>query len=208
MSFNDIIGQERVLAILSNTIKSNKIAHAYIFAGNNSVGKKKTAVEFAKILNCLESTGNISCENCRNCKKIQNNIHPEIKIYNSENKNISIDEIKSIQKDIQYKNVESKYRFIIIENADKFTQEAANCFLKTLEEPPVSTIIILLVNSVSSLLKTIISRCQIIKFKELTNDEKIMILQKTTTQNPGDIQNALLVASGDFVPDFGFFGRQ
>jgi DNA polymerase-3 subunit delta' len=89
MSFTNIIGQEKVLKILSNTIKSNKISHAYIFAGNSSIGKKKTAVEFAKILNCLSPIDQITaCENCRNCKKISSNNHPEIKIYNSENKNI------------------------------------------------------------------------------------------------------------------------
>jgi DNA polymerase-3 subunit delta' len=69
--------------------------------------------------------------------------------------------------------------------------------LKTLEEPPFSTIIILLVNSVSSLLKTIISRCQIIKFKNLTDDEKINILQKSTTKDLAEINNALLLSGGD-----------
>jgi DNA polymerase III subunit delta' len=209
MSFKNIIGQKKIIQILKNAIYFNKVAHAYIFAGNNGIGKKKTAIEFAKALNCdefLETKD--SCENCKNCKKITKNIHPDIILFKSENKNISIDEIRDIQKILQYKNYESKYRVLIIEDADNLTSQAANAFLKTLEEPPINTVIILIVDNLSSMLKTILSRCQIIKFKNLTIEEKIEIIQNNSSdsfsKNYEEIKNSLLICTENISDTINF----
>ncbi len=197
MSFSDIIGQDRTIKILENTIQSQKIANAYIFVGENSSGRKKTALEFAKTLNCKNLADFTSCETCQNCKKINNRTHPEIKIWNEENKNISIDDIKEIQKELQYKKTEAIFRFVIIDNAEKMSREAANSFLKTLEEPPLFTVIILIVKNLSNLLKTIVSRCQIVKLKDLTQDEKVQVLSKNLNQDAKAIENALLISGNN-----------
>ena len=191
MSFKGIIGQDRVITILKNIKKYEKIAHAYIFAGPVSCGKTKTALEFAKVLNCENPTENGACDSCRSCNKINNEIHPEVKLYRRDKASISIDIVRDIQKSLQYTKAEAKYRVIIIEDADKMTKDAANCFLKTLEEPPESTIIILLTSVVSSLLKTILSRCQIIKFKALIYEEKMAILKNLTDNSLENIENTL-----------------
>ncbi|MFC1485024.1 DNA polymerase III subunit delta' [bacterium] len=193
MSFGEIIGQERAISILKNAKTAEKISHAYIFAGPIGVGKKRVALEFAKWLNCMELETSGPCDSCRSCKKVNNLQHPEIRVYEEEKANISIQKVREIQRDIQYKRTESKYRVVIIDEAEKLTLEAANCFLKALEEPPEGTIIILVTSSISGMLKTIISRCQIIRFKNLSFDEKIAILKNLTDYSLEHIREAFFV---------------
>ncbi len=171
MAFKDIKGQERAIEFFRNSVNRDRLAHAYLFAGPDGLGKALVAKTLAKFLNCENplKEGNLSidcCDRCISCRKIENSNHPDVHWVEAKlnAKNISIDQVRSIQKEISLKPYEGKLKVFIIQEAKNLSDQAANCLLKTLEEPPVLSLIILISTNIEGLLPTIISRCQIIKF--------------------------------------------
>lgn len=184
--FENILGQQKVKEVLSNQIKCGKIAHAYIFMGQDGVGKRLMASELAKILNCTTSNflkGEAgSCGICPSCDKITKNIHPDVHFVDfvkqaqleggdlDKQKIIKIETIRYMQKEVSTKIHEGKWKIFVIEPAEKMNTAAANSLLKTLEEPPENTIIILLAKHKETIPKTIISRSQTLFFQPLSAD--------------------------------------
>ena len=186
MSFQNIIGQERAISYLLKSIMQNKIASSYIFNGKEGVGKKTTAIEFAKCINCLNITENYqSCENCPSCKKINKKICPDVKIIEPEKDRLKIEQIREFRKDISMKPFENKKRIYIINNAEELTIDAANCLLKTIEEPPEFAVIILICSNINSILPTIISRCRVLYFRTISSLE----IEKTILERNGSMKN-------------------
>lgn len=167
--FENIIGNEKIIKELKKTIENNKILHSYMFIGNEGIGKKLIAKEFAKNILCQEKNG---CNKCKSCIEFINNNNPDFYILESEERNIKIEQIRYIQKKVQEKPIISNKKIYIIDNADTMTKEAQNCLLKTLEEPPEFVIIILIGKNEDAFLSTIKSRCMIMHFNEI-EDEKI-----------------------------------
>ncbi len=167
--FENIIGNEKIRKELKKTIENNKILHSYMFIGNEGIGKKLIAKEFAKNILCQEKNG---CNKCKSCIEFINNNNPDFYILESEERNIKIEQIRYIQKKVQEKPIISNKKIYIIDNADTMTKEAQNCLLKTLEEPPEFVIIILIGKNEDAFLSTIKSRCMIMHFNEI-EDEKI-----------------------------------
>ena len=147
MYFDNIIGQDFAKKYLTNSIKKNKINHAYMFEGIDGIGKKKLSKELSKIL--------LGTENLQNNPDYIN-IYPE-------GNSIKISQIRKLQMDIVIKP-HTQYKIYTINYADSMTIEAQNALLKTLEEPPKYAIIILITSNKEALLGTIKSRCEIIKF--------------------------------------------
>ena len=170
MSFKDIIGQERAIKILTKSLKKSKVSSSYIFVGSEGTGKKLTAIEFAKALNCLDLKENIEvCENCQSCNEINKRYSPDLKIVEATKDSIKIEQIREIRKDIELKPFKNRKKVYIIDKAEKMTLEASNCLLKTIEEPPYYAIIILICSRIDPILPTIVSRCQIINFGLITS---------------------------------------
>ena len=170
MSFKDIIGQERAIKILTKSLKKSKVSSSYIFVGSEGTGKKLTAIEFAKALNCLDINKNIEvCENCQSCNEINKQYSPDLKIVEATKDSIKIEQIREIRKDIELKPFKNRKKVYIIDKAEKMTLEASNCLLKTIEEPPYYAIIILICSRIDPILPTIVSRCQIINFGLITS---------------------------------------
>ncbi|MCL2485002.1 MAG: DNA polymerase III subunit delta' [Endomicrobia bacterium] len=186
--FENILGQQKIKNILASQIKSGKIPHAYIFMGQNGVGKRFTAVEFAKILNCSVNdflkTDAGACGRCLNCEKISKYLHPDLHFVDfakqaemrdedlEKQKSLKIDTIRDyMQKEVATKAHEAKWKFFIIEPAEKMTTESANSLLKTLEEPPDNTIIILIARHKETIPQTIVSRAQTLFFQPLGQNE-------------------------------------
>lgn len=170
MSFNDIVGQERAIKILTKSLKENKVSSSYIFVGNEGTGKKLTAIEFTKAVNCLNPNKKLeACENCQSCNEINKQYFPDLKIVDATKGSIKIEQIREIKKEIELKPFKSKKKVYIIDKAEKMTIEASNCLLKTIEEPPYYAIIILICSKIDPVLPTIVSRCQIVKFGLITS---------------------------------------
>jgi DNA polymerase III subunit delta' len=168
MSFADIRGQDKAIARLAANIGNNHVAGAYLFSGPEGIGKKLTAFNFAKALNCLEN-GIDACDRCISCRKIDNSQHADLHIIdNGMFEEIKIADIRVLQQEIALRPYEGRYKVFIINNAHNLNPESANAFLKTLEEPPKNSVIILVTDKPKILFRTIISRSQVIKFSALS----------------------------------------
>ena len=170
MSFKKIISQERAIRILQGTIKKERIPSAFLFIGEPYIGKTTTAIEYAKALNCLKNENFDSCDSCKSCRKIEKGIHPDIKIVTAEKDTITIDNIRDLEEFVSLGSLESKYKVVIIKNADKMNQYSANAMLKTLEEPPPNTVLILTCENISSLPEPLVSRTFKVFFNPLSKE--------------------------------------
>ncbi len=168
MSFAEILGQEPAIKFLKNSLERGKVAHAYLFYGIEGIGKEKTARALARVLNCLSPQGVEACGECRSCLKMESGAHPDFIVIKPSGAFIRIEQIRSLKRQLIYKPLEGRYRIAIITNADLLNKESANCLLKTLEEPPDNSIIILMATDINELLPTIVSRCQAVLFRPLS----------------------------------------
>ena len=169
MSFKDIIGHERPIKLLQRAITNDRVVHSYLFVGNEGVGKKRVALQFAKVLNCLERRPDEAdaCDRCISCRKIDDGFHPDVLLLEPEGQAIKVDQVRRMQADLAYRPYEGKRRVCILTAADRMAPNMSNILLKTLEEPPLHTVIVLLANSSKAILPTILSRCQQISFNPL-----------------------------------------
>lgn len=164
---NDIECQPKALKILTGTLKKDKIPSAILMSGQKGVGKFLAAINYAKAINCLEPANFDSCDKCTSCKKTDAAIHPDIHTIEPTNDEIKIDSIRRLEEVLSLKPFEGRKKFVIIDDSDRMNANAANAFLKTLEEPPDNSIIILISSNEDSLPATIISRCIRIGFSPL-----------------------------------------
>lgn len=163
--FENILGNEGIKQSITNSINSNNISHSYLFVGKSGIGKKLFAKEIAKKVMCLGE------ENCESCIKFKANSNPDFTMIVPDGKTIKIEQIRNLQSKIIEKPIISKKKVYIIDDAECMSQESQNCLLKTLEEPPEYAMIILICSNESRMLQTIKSRCVIIKFEDLTDEE-------------------------------------
>ena len=176
MSFGDIKGQAQAIAFLQEYLRQDRLSPGYLFVGPEGIGKKLVALNLAKAVNC-QSHSYDACEKCPSCVKINNNQHPDVHLIDNFDKEIKIEEIRNLEKDIGLKSYEAKIRVFIINNAHRFNSESANALLKTLEEPPPGSLIILISDKPWLLFKTIISRCKVLRFSALRRTELENILK-------------------------------
>ena len=170
--FNNIIGNNECKTILRNFIINNNISHSYIFNGPSGIGKFLFAKEFAKSILCTNPNLEMKpCDRCKSCESMEDNNNPDLLIIDEENGSIKNEQIKKIVNDVFEKPILSLKKVYIINNSENMTREAQNSLLKTLEEPPEHTIIILIVNNENLLLNTIKSRCLKMNFNSLTDSE-------------------------------------
>ena len=160
VGFNNVIGHEEIIRHLQNAIKTGKISHSYIFAGEPGSGKRLLAGIYAMTLQC-EAGGENACGKCESCKKAIGKNHPDIIMVKHEKPNtISIDEIREqVVNDVDIKPYSSPHKIYIIPDAEIMTPQAQNALLKTIEEPPEYAVIMLLTSNIDGLLPTIRSRC-------------------------------------------------
>jgi len=177
MSFKEIRGQERVVRILQKELENSSLYGAYLFVGPRGVGKRLTALTFAKALNC-EKEKIDSCERCLSCRKINHLNYSNVRMISGEDSSIKIEQTRNLKRESGYRIYEGKKRIWIIEEAGRLSLEASNSLLKILEEPPPDTIFILIVQTLEDVLPTIRSRCQIIHFSPLSPKEIEKILRE------------------------------
>lgn len=168
-NFDELVGQEAIKQTLENSLKIQKISHAYLFSGPRGTGKTSVARLFAKALNCEKGNGEI-CNECPNCCAINEGSHPDV-IEIDAASNSGVDEVRELIEKVKYAPIQGKYKVYIIDEVHMMTNSAFNALLKTLEEPPSYVVFILCTTEPYKLLPTILSRCQRYEFKKITDVE-------------------------------------
>ena len=179
MSFEDILGHDRIIEVLRRTLRSGKTAHSYLFEGVQGVGRKKTALTLIQALFC-KALPDDACGLCPSCRKIEGGNHPDIHQIAPlpDKRDISIDQLREMQHVLSLRPYEAPRKACIIEPTERMSVSAANSLLKTLEEPPGSALIILLTENAGMLLPTVRSRCQLIRFAPLSPEHVLTLLEK------------------------------
>jgi len=226
MALRDVIGQEKPVNILLRTIQRGRIPSSYLFAGESGIGKKFTALNLAKALNCqsreqraesreihnklakppsptfnspLTKGGHRGvkrghggiidnwslfdcCDECSSCKKIDSGVHPDFLLISPEGGQIRIEEIRAIDDMLSFKPFEGRLKVVIVDDADTMNSYAANAFLKTLEEPPQDSLIILVSSNSDRLPDTIRSRCSRVNFTPLSHEACRKVIETVVSQ--------------------------
>jgi len=241
LSWDKVIGQGQVKDLLRRSLKSRRIAHAYLFAGAEGVGKDATALQFARALNCRVDPVE-ACGTCVSCLKVDRLQHPDVRLIfalpagkgekSGDNpiealpadaldsvrgelgrkaedpyyrisvpkaSFIKINSIREIRKQASLSQVEGGTKVFIIVEADAMNAESSNALLKTLEEPPADTVLILTTSQRDRLLPTIVSRCQVINFPDLGEDEIAEALKSRDGVNADEAALAARLANGSYL---------
>jgi len=185
MGWSRIIGHEEVIERFRRSLKRERLSHAYLFVGPEGIGKEFFARELAKALLCAQGSGE-ACDRCPSCAKVEHGNHPDVTFVRriegsakgGRKAQILIDQVREeIQDPIAYKPFEGRYKVFVVAEADRMTEEAQNCLLKTLEEPPPCSLLILAASRLEPFVDTVVSRCQIVRFRRLTDAQAERILR-------------------------------
>jgi len=197
MSFDQILGQEKAVAVLRNALRNGRLAHTYVFIGPEGVGKRLTALALVKAANCQSPPQpEECCEKCPSCVKVNTSNHADVIRLEPEGEVMKIGQIREMQKRLHFRPMEGGRRACILDSADRLTDEASNALLKTLEEPPQETHLFLITSRPHRLLPTILSRCQWVKFRPLSTAHIAQILQKAHGLDPEKAQFYASLAGG------------
>jgi DNA polymerase-3 subunit delta' len=175
-TFKELLGQEKAKSLLLRARQQRRLGHAYLFRGPAGVGKKRAAATFAAALNCSQGDPEDACGKCPSCMKIASGNHPDFLTVSADGSSIKIQQIRELKKTLSYPPFEAAHRVVLLADIQLMGREAANSLLKTLEEPPAQTILILTVEEADDTLATIRSRCQIVPFYPLAEAQIIQIL--------------------------------
>ena len=192
-TFADLIGQENIVHALSNAIKLNRIAHAYLLCGPRGTGKTSSARILAKSLNCQEGPTLTPCGKCPACLDIMNSVPVDV-IEIDAASNRSVEDTQAILEKIQYVPVNGRYKIYVIDEVHMLSNHAFNALLKTLEEPPENVIFILATTEPHKVLDTIISRCQRFDFRRITTDDIVKRLKYISEKENINIADDALYA--------------
>ena len=211
--FDKLIGNDHVKGILRRMLEKERVPRSLLFAGVEGVGKKRFALELAKAFVCVSKKGAEACDQCAACrradvfnfpktddrdahKQIIFSEFPDIGLVIPYGKNILVDAIRDLEREANFRPYEARARFFIIDDADKMNDAASNALLKTLEEPSATSHIFLISARPDSLLKTIRSRCQTIRFAPLEAREIQNKILGTEKVSPADAELVARLSAG------------
>jgi DNA polymerase III subunit delta' len=184
VSWRRLRGHDALVRSFSHVIRRGRLAHGYLFAGPAGVGKRLFAKELAKALLCEDARAgekeiSEACDHCPSCVQIEADSHPDFSyaVRPTESHEFPIALMREVCQRFALKSARGKGKVIVLDDADDLNEESANCFLKTLEEPPPQSLVILISSSLDRQLPTILSRCQVIRFAPLAAAEVEEILK-------------------------------
>ena len=194
---NPIIGHQQIIEQLQHTVASDRIAGAYLFVGPTGVGKETVARYFAQLILCQQDAQPPTvCGTCLACRKVDSGNHPDLQFIRPEGSLLKIGQIRELQKRIIYEPLEASRKVYILTDVERMNAEAENCLLKTLEEPPASSVLILLTSNIRALLPTTRSRCQILQFHPIPTQELAEILVEKFSVAPEQATILAIAADG------------
>jgi DNA polymerase III subunit delta' len=203
MSFAKLIGNQRNKEILQRLLKNGRVNSTLIFAGPDGVGKRQFALTFAKAVNCQKAPAGAygpsamdSCDECSVCRRIDAGGYGDVTVIRPDGQFIKIAQTREMAQEVYYRPREGRQRFFIIDEADRLREEAANSLLKTLEEPPATSTIILLTARPDALLLTIRSRAQRLNFTALSVAEMEKYLAENFPRSSPDTALLARVTEG------------
>jgi DNA polymerase III subunit delta' len=213
MSFRDVVGHRRIVDLLSRAVSRDSLPPSLIFAGPGGVGKRKVAIAVAQALNCVSPrTGSDfdSCGVCQACSRIERGVHPDVLVVEpGENGSIKVDQVRDIVDRAMYRPFDGRRRVVIVDDADALVPSAQNALLKTLEEPPSSSVFMLVTSRPDLLLATVVSRCPRLRFRALDLSDVVAALKRmgkteaearaAAVSAGGSLGMALEASAGDLV---------
>lgn len=168
-SFSEIVGHEQIKEHMQAAIRDKKPFHAYLFQGEEGVGKEALARTFAAGLQCQSESADKPCKECVSCRQMESGNQPDVIWVTREKASLGVDEIREqLCNTMDIKPFSSPYKIYLVPEAGKMTEAAQNALLKTIEEPPEYGIVILMTSNISALLPTIQSRCLTMEFRPLS----------------------------------------
>lgn len=197
--FSRLIGNEEVKASLARLLTGGRVPGSLLFTGESGIGKKLFALELAKALNCRNRVGVEACDECSSCKRISNSTfppfssaddnkermiwseHADVAMVRPYKEIIRVKAMRELEREANFRPFEGSARVFIVEDAEYMNEQAANALLKTLEEPPTTSHLIVTTTNPTALPATIRSRCQVIRFAPIAADqiEKFLIQQES-----------------------------
>lgn len=198
MPFKSLIGNERIKKLLKRAVAEDRIGQGLIMSGHHGVGKRQYALALAQALNCERPVEGDACGTCLSCRKIESGEHPDVTTITRppDKQFIVIEQMRDMSRNAQFRPYEGNRRVYIIDDAHRLRTEAANSILKILEEPPETSLIILVTPRPYMLLETIRSRCQILSFAPLTVSEMESYLKSNFKRPAQETQLLARLARG------------
>lgn len=211
--FAKLVGNNHIKDVVRRLVRAGRVPNSLLFAGDEGVGKRLFAIELAKALICTDPTDGEACDVCPACrradiftfpkaddkdahKRIIWSDHPDIGTIIPHNRNILVDAVRHLESEANFQPYEARSRFFIINDADKLNDAASNALLKTLEEPPPTSHIFLIASRPDSLLPTIRSRCQILRFAPVETREIENYLIDRRSFSPDEAKLAARLSRG------------
>ena len=224
MGFDGIRGHERPIRMLRIMVAGGHVPHAFLFVGPDGIGKRTCALALAQALLC-EDAHHVPCDQCHGCRLVIAGPHPDIELIapdisaakrarglqanSNDVTHVHIDQVRAIQQTMAFPAVQGGARVCIIDGAERLTNQAANALLKTLEEPPARTVLVLVATSVALLPVTVLSRCQLVSFAPLddTHLQQLLIAEGVQPQEAelvcrhahGSLAQARSLLASDFL---------
>lgn len=195
MPFSDFLGNTAIVDSIRRQLARGRLPQSLLFSGTRGIGKWTLAQGIAQAVNCARNSHDF-CDDCSSCRRIVGGVYPDVKNIEPEEQFIVIDQIRDVSREVFFRPFEGKRRVFIIDQAEKMNAPAANAFLKTLEEPPETSILILVTSRPNDLLPTIRSRCQTYRFAPLPPKAIEKLLERRVSFAPEERSLLARIAAG------------
>lgn len=199
MAWTDVRGHDDARQQLLAAFRRGRLGHAYLFVGPDGVGKKRFALEFAKAVLCENPPAEFTaCDHCPACAQVAADTHPDLARFARPDDKLefTVDVAQQVVANLALRPVRGKGRVCLLDDADALNEEAANCLLKSLEEPPVGSVLILLGTSAELQLPTILSRCQVVRFRPLSAADLKLVLIDQGVTDPAELDRLARLSGG------------